>query len=806
MPFPSLSRPWLARAGILLAVISAAACSSSAPAPAGPDLDARERAYRANNVGVALLEQLKYPEAATAFREALTIDPTLAMGHLNLSLALMYEQDLDGAAREATDASGRMPTAPQPPYVQGLIARAQNRNDDARRFLERVRQLDPDDVGAAVNLAQIDLEDRRYEAAAGALQPIVAREPYHVTAAYVLGLALTRSGKADEGQQLLQRAQDLRRASYAVTFGTGYLEQGRYAEALASTGAEPDLVDHSTPAAKFTPIAIGSQAAASGTTSPFGRRFQASELDAAGARALAASLGGGQTLADIDGDGTLELIVVGAGVQRLFRRAAGGWSDATNGSGLDSVPAGAVGIGVISADFDNDGSADLFVLRASGSALYKNDGKGHFSDVTRAAKLPAYPALPGAAAFVDVDHDGDVDLLIAGVADVAATRRQGGGSFVFPGAFAPAPVQLLRNNGNGTFTDITRTAGLERRGHAIAIVPTDFDNHRDIDLLIVNSDGPPQLYANQRDGTFKDVAASVGLDAAPGAGESTTAVAVGDVNKDDWPDFFIGRTGESVFALSDGRGRFNVSAAPRVGARRDRGAVCRLRQRRVARPGGDRRPPVSSCPERRSELGGRDHVCRGARRGRTRGSRFQRRRRGRRWRYRPADVRRGGGLAVAEQRRPAQSIAARAAARPRVQSHRRRRQGAGARRQPVSSPGNVRGDAWRGAGRHRVRPRSAPGRRGDAGALAVRNSAGRDRGGDRRTGPSACSTSPFVVEELDRKPSSCPFLFAWNGERFEFMTDFLGGGEMGYRESRRRLQPPRSARIRADPRRSAPSR
>ena len=166
-----------------------------------------------------------------------------------------------------------------------------------------------------------------------ALQPIVAREPYHVTASYVLGLALTRSGKAEEGQQLLQRAQDLRRVSYAVTFGTGYLEQGRYAEAIASTGAEPELVDQQTPPAKFTasPIVASPLALAGAGDSPFGRRFAAADLSDAGARALATALGGGETLVDVDGDGTLELVVAGGGVQRLFRRdASGAWSDATS--------------------------------------------------------------------------------------------------------------------------------------------------------------------------------------------------------------------------------------------------------------------------------------------------------------------------------------------------------------------------------------------------------------------------------------------------------------------------------------------
>ncbi|HEX7940379.1 MAG TPA: FG-GAP-like repeat-containing protein, partial [Gemmatimonadaceae bacterium] len=504
-----------------------------------------------------LLEQLKYPEAAGAFRNALTIDSTLATARFNLSLALLYEQDLDGAAREATEAARQMPNAPQPPYVLGLVARAQNRNDEARGFFEKTRQADADDVGAAVNLAQIYLEDRRYDEAVGVLQPIVAREPYHVTASYVLGLALTRAGKADEGQPLLQRAQDLRRVSYAVTFGTGYLEQGRYAEAIASTGAEPELIDQSVPPATFTltgDASAGAAAPASGETSgsPFGKSYSERDLADAGGRTLAAGLGGGRTLADIDADGSLELIVVSASAQQIVRLGAdGSRTDITAGSGFE-VPKGAgVPVGVVSTDYDNDGSPDLFVLRSSGSSLYRNDGKGHFTDVTRSAKLPSFPALPGAAAFVDVDHDGDVDLLIAGLADIAATRRQRSGPWTFPAGFAAAPLQLLRNNGNGTFTDITRAAKLDGRGHAVAIVPTDFDNHRDIDLLVVNSDGAPRLYANQRDGTFRDVAATVGLSAPTAPDDRTMSVAVGDVNKDDWPDFFLGRSGESVLALSN---------------------------------------------------------------------------------------------------------------------------------------------------------------------------------------------------------------------------------------------------------------
>jgi len=93
-------------------------------------------------------------------------------------------------------------------------------------------------------------------------------------------------------------------------------------------------------------------------------------------------------------------------------------------------------------------------------------------------------------------------------------------------------------------------------------VPTDFDNRRDIDLLVVSRDGPPLLFQNLRDGTLRDVATEVGLVAAVSGAGDITAVTVADVNKDDFPDFFFARQDGGVFALSDGHGRFRTAAAP----------------------------------------------------------------------------------------------------------------------------------------------------------------------------------------------------------------------------------------------------
>ncbi len=429
-----------------------------------------------------------------------------------------------------------------------------------------MRRIDPRDPGTAINLAQIHLQDRRYADAIAILRPVVADEPFNITAAYNLGLALTRAGQREEGQRLMEQSQALRATGYGVTLSNAYLEQGRYAEAAASTGGEPDLVQLTVPPVRFTASPLTSAAPGMAAASPFGQRFTASDLTPDGMRRIAAGLGGALTLVDIDGDGDLDLVVATAAGQRLYRNDGGTFTDITAASGLGTPPPDAVPIGVIAADVDNDGAPDLFVLRDGVSSLYHNAGGGRFVDVTAKAGFAPYPFLPGAAALVDVDHDGDLDLVIAGLADLAGSRARTG-ALVFPKDFAPAPLRLYRNNGDGTFTDITRAANVETSGHTVAIVPTDFDNGRDVDLLIVDRDAPPRLFKNLRDGTFRDVAADVGLTGVVSDDDEITSVAAGDVNKDGYPDLFFGRrSGPGVFALSDGRARFTIVAAPPASA------------------------------------------------------------------------------------------------------------------------------------------------------------------------------------------------------------------------------------------------
>ncbi|HXM34687.1 MAG TPA: FG-GAP-like repeat-containing protein, partial [Pyrinomonadaceae bacterium] len=504
--------------------------------PSAAALPSREDAYRENNIGVALLEQFKYKEGAEAFKRALQIEPKLSLAHINLSIALYNVPDLPGAEREAKSALTFAPNAPQPYYILGLIAKT-TKPDEALAAFQHVLKIDGNDVGANINLGQIYSQQKKYPEAIAAFRVAIAVEPYNGSALYGLGQALMRSNQRDEGQAVTQRFKELRERGSATTIGNNYLEQGRYAEAVASTGAEPELVDRAIPSVTFTDATAGtlpaptdsarSAASSLASSSIFGRQFKSSDLNDTTRREIAAALGGNVTLFDFDGDGDLDLFWVSPTEQHLYRNDGGKFIDVTNQSGALGAKFSGTPIGAVAGDFDNDGKPDLFVIRDGSLTLYHNDGGGKFSDVSNAAGIPAYPYLPSSVAFVDVDHDGDLDIFITGLADLSKAPKAGAAA-VFPDDFAGAPNLLLRNDGNGKFTDITAAAKLNSVGHAVAVVPTDFNNRRDMDLLVVNYSKAPDLFSNQRDGTFRNVAKEVGLE----MDGHWTCVAAGDVNKD----------------------------------------------------------------------------------------------------------------------------------------------------------------------------------------------------------------------------------------------------------------------------------
>src|SRR5438067_2255606 len=224
----------------------------------------REAAYRANNLGVALLEQYKAKDAVDSFTRALEIKPDLLIARINLSIALYYLPDADGAKREAQKALNQDPNKPQTHYLLGLIARAQNQFDEAIAEFQSVLKIDADDVGANINVGQIFSQEKKYVEAIAAFRRSLEAEPYNETALYNLGILLTRTGNRVEAQRLLRKLQEFKESGAGTTSGTNYLEGGHYAEAVVSTGIEADLVDKRTPDVRFTEVTESWLSAAAG--------------------------------------------------------------------------------------------------------------------------------------------------------------------------------------------------------------------------------------------------------------------------------------------------------------------------------------------------------------------------------------------------------------------------------------------------------------------------------------------------------------------------------------------------------------
>ena len=312
---------------------------------------------------------------------------------------------------------------------------------------------------------------------------------------------------------------------------------------------------------------------------------------AAGEYHLPEIMGAGGALLDYDDDGDLDVLLVqgrslsarepqrSAATPRLFRNdsnPAGGaaaglrFTDTTDRGGFI---AGDCGMGVAVGDYDHDGDADVYLTNYGPNRLYRNDGDGTFTDVTaHAGPGLDEPRWSTSASFTDYDADGDLDLFVANYVDFSVADNKvcsdptGIRDYCGPLQFRPAPDRLFRNNGDGTFTDVTEQSGISTvRGAGLGVVGVDLDGDGRQDFYVANDATANHLWLNTGGRAFEDGALLAGVAFnAEGLPEGSMGIAAGDPDNDGDVDLFVTNiTGEShAFYENRGRGQFEDRRLP----------------------------------------------------------------------------------------------------------------------------------------------------------------------------------------------------------------------------------------------------
>jgi tetratricopeptide (TPR) repeat protein len=344
------------------------------------------------------------------------------------------------------------------------------------RCEKRLAQV-PDDYRARMELARVLSKCGRYEDADVEFKKVPPESSYFATAMHEAGTALYRAGRFESAVRAEVQSMDANPSDErprSVMF-----------QAAQRMGGYPP----------FVPKAHRMQMKA-GFAKPT-VHFE----DIAARMGLDKTSGGrGTAVFDYDNDGWLDIAITSAyGGSNLYHNNGDGtFTDVSLSSGLDSATNT---FAVVAGDYNNDGFTDLYITRAGfyvgEGQLFRNNGDGTFTDVTEQAGLKDVWGPAFTASWVDYDGDGLLDLFVANNLGGLFERK--------------TPNRLFRNNGNGTFTEVTEQAGLKTIWPTIGGAWGDYDNDGGMDLFLSNGLGRSQLFHNNGDGTFTDVSEMAGV-------------------------------------------------------------------------------------------------------------------------------------------------------------------------------------------------------------------------------------------------------------------------------------------------------
>ena len=526
--------------GLLLVV----ACRPSTPPE--NSAAASDSAVMARTWGLAYLQSNQLPQAETEFRKVIALAPDQSLGYADLGLVYLRAGRYQEAEGQLDRAAQLDSANSDVGLMRAEVYQQTGRAGAARQEIERVLRRDSTDLRALYALARLPGQDHE-----ALIRKIVARMPANLAARLELVDLLLARGATSEATGELEALQ--RQLPQLPPEAARFFERALRAARAGRTpeaATQAKLFHHAMELTAVYQVSLQRLGGTSGAlvgypVLTFNQSMAVPTQDARAVAAairftdvtagsglevvgplpdsLARSLERGVALAmgDYDDDELEDLYVAG----HLFRGDRGRFVETTTRAGValrDRPVAAAFG------DYDNDGRLDLFVATTGGGgrpALFRGTGDGKFQDVAAASHLG--DSLPAARAlFTDLDHDGDLDLLLV----------------------ASAGNRVYRNNMDGTFTETTAATGLSGAARDVAFGDFDGDGHND--LVMVGADGHLRLFHNVGQGRYEDVTGASGLNGTAHAG----AVAVGDYDNDGFLDLFVTSLDGTDPALYHNRG------------------------------------------------------------------------------------------------------------------------------------------------------------------------------------------------------------------------------------------------------------
>jgi tetratricopeptide (TPR) repeat protein len=495
-----------------LASVLAAAPDDSLTKP-----DSSTEAARLNNLGAAYMNQQLFEKGLKAFQEAAALDPKLQIASLNQGIALLNLARIEPAKGLLEAAGKNSPNDPHAWFSLGLLYKNSDNPQGSVDAFRRVTEIDPSDADSWYFLGAALAQLKQYPQAIDAFQHALKLNPLHASGEFGIARACQQSGNAAKAREHLVRFQHITQSKLGSPIGLAYGDQGRYSLVEEAVGAAEKALPEIP--VRFVPVTdnagLGAKASSGPTTD------------------LASFLGPGACFLDYDGDGKPDLFLPDNGPQggmALYHNLGGGkFEDVTKKAGLDP---GAHAIGCTAGDYDNDGATDLAVSMNGRVLLFHNEKNGAFKDVTDTVGIKS-PGFNLGLTFIDYDHDGDLDLLVSQYADRPYfDPRKLGVQFELVGKGESLALnRMWRNDGNGAFTDVTDSVGLSGPAPGVSAVGTDYNNDRAIDIVMTGWAKTPIVFSNPREGKFpvRDVWPSA-------FSELTAGIVALDFNHDGWMD------------------------------------------------------------------------------------------------------------------------------------------------------------------------------------------------------------------------------------------------------------------------------